>query len=250
MPTNFAPVDPGNPYADYTLKQMYEFLSVLKLQHEPGEECRYSNLGVGLLGNVLAMRANKDYETLLLDRICDPLKMRNTRIVLNDAMRQKLVPPFDAEGNSLKNWDLAAFAGAGGIRSDVDDMLLYVSAELGLTKTDLAGAMTLTQKRRREFDAGTDIGLGWLIHKESGYHWHNGQTGGYHSFVAFDMDKKVGVVVLCNSAGSIPDLIGTRLMQRLLGKPADPLKLPRAIALSDRILNRYVGEYKWDFSPG
>jgi CubicO group peptidase (beta-lactamase class C family) len=244
MPVNFAPADPGNPYADYTLKQMYEDLQVEKRLHEPGEEALYSNLGMGLLGNMLAAHANKSYEALLLDRICVPLKMQSTRIVLDDAMRQDLAPPFDGDGGHLKNWDLGAFAGAGGIRSTADDMLLYVSAELGLTKTDLSAAMTLTQKRQREFDAGNDIALNWFIDKKAGYHWHNGQTGGYHSFVAFDTDKHAGVVVLCNSAGNIPDLIGSRLIKRLLGETVEPPRLPVPMAVDEKILESYVGEYK------
>jgi CubicO group peptidase (beta-lactamase class C family) len=244
MPSNFAPADAGNPYADYTLKQMYDILPTLKLAHEPGESCEYSNLGVALLGNILAAHAGKDYQALLLDRICGPLKMQSTRIVLDDSMRQRLAPPFDGDGGPLKNWDLPAFAGAGGIRSDTDDMLKYVAAEMGTTKTDLASAIDLTHQRQHQFDPGNDIALGWFISRKQGYLWHNGQTGGYHSFVAFDAGKHVGVVVLCNSAGNIPDLIGSRIMQRLLGQPAEAPKLPQAIALSDIILDRYVGEYK------
>ncbi|HEX3107684.1 MAG TPA: serine hydrolase, partial [Thermoanaerobaculia bacterium] len=69
MPTNFHPKDPGNPYADYTVAQLYEFLSSYELTRDPGSQYEYSNLGGGLLGHVLALRAGTDYETLVRKRI-------------------------------------------------------------------------------------------------------------------------------------------------------------------------------------
>src|SRR5262252_6419117 len=48
MPSNFHPADQSNPYADYTVRQMYDFLSGYTLTRDPGELFEYSNLGVGL----------------------------------------------------------------------------------------------------------------------------------------------------------------------------------------------------------
>ncbi len=56
MPGNFHPKDPGNPYADYTAVQLYEFLSGYTLTRDIGATYEYSNVGVGLLGHVLARR--------------------------------------------------------------------------------------------------------------------------------------------------------------------------------------------------
>ena len=46
MPTNFTPKDPANPYADYTIRQLYDFLSGYQLPRDPGERYEYSNLGL------------------------------------------------------------------------------------------------------------------------------------------------------------------------------------------------------------
>ncbi len=56
LPTNFAPKDPANPYADYTAKQLYQFLSSYQLTRDPGASWAYSNLGFGLLGHLLSLR--------------------------------------------------------------------------------------------------------------------------------------------------------------------------------------------------
>ena len=49
-----SPADASNPYADYTVEQLYSFLSGHELRRAVGSEFEYSNLGVGLLGHVLA----------------------------------------------------------------------------------------------------------------------------------------------------------------------------------------------------
>jgi CubicO group peptidase (beta-lactamase class C family) len=47
------PANPLNPYADYTVEQMFEFLARYQLTRDVGAEFEYSNLGVGLLGQAL-----------------------------------------------------------------------------------------------------------------------------------------------------------------------------------------------------
>src|SRR5688572_3124954 len=44
-----------NPYSTYTVAQLYEFLH--RTQLRPGKQHAYSNLGMGLLGHILALAA-------------------------------------------------------------------------------------------------------------------------------------------------------------------------------------------------
>src|SRR5262245_66523377 len=67
LPDNFAPADASNPYADYTVTQMYAFLSGHKLRRPP-EQWEYSNFAMGLLNHVLALHPGTTYEQLLTDR--------------------------------------------------------------------------------------------------------------------------------------------------------------------------------------
>ena len=55
---------------------------------------------------------------------------------------------------------------------------------------------------------GLEIAMGWHILSIYGPEmvWHNGETGGYHSFAGFVPDKKKAVVVLSNSVNNIDDL--------------------------------------------
>ncbi|MGD0773322.1 MAG: serine hydrolase [Candidatus Solibacter sp.] len=65
MPSNFKPKDPGNPYADYTVANLFEFLSSYRLTRDIGAQFEYSNMGAALLGQALARRAGMDYEALV-----------------------------------------------------------------------------------------------------------------------------------------------------------------------------------------
>ena len=73
LPTNLKPKDAANPYADYTVAQLYEFLSTYELPRDIGSQYEYSNLGGGLLGHVLTLRSGMDYATLVRTRITGPL---------------------------------------------------------------------------------------------------------------------------------------------------------------------------------
>ena len=97
LPTNLTPKDPANPYADYSVEQLYEFLPTYELTRDIGSKYEYSNLGGGLLGHVLARGAGMDYEALVRSRICELLGMDSTRIRLSPEMKTRLASGHNAE---------------------------------------------------------------------------------------------------------------------------------------------------------
>ncbi|MDX1568611.1 MAG: serine hydrolase domain-containing protein, partial [Longimicrobiales bacterium] len=113
LPSNLDPRDPANPYADYTVEEMYDFLSGWELGREIGSEYEYSNLGVGLLGHALSRAAGASYEALVRERILEPLGMGNTAITLSEEMRARLARGHDLAGEPASLWDLPTLAGAG-----------------------------------------------------------------------------------------------------------------------------------------
>jgi CubicO group peptidase (beta-lactamase class C family) len=251
MPSNFKPKDPSNPYADYTPAQMYEFISGYELTRDPGTKYEYSNLGVGLLGHALTLRAGKDYETLVRERILKPLKMNNTAVTFTPAMKAHLAPGHDAQLAPTANWDITTLSGAGAIRSTANDMLKFLSAWIGYTQSPLAAAMkTQLATRRPTGTPHLEIALGWhiLSNFDREIIWHNGGTGGYHSFVAFDPKTRTGVVVLSNSANDIDD-IGLHLMepQYALVKIAPPRE-HKEVAVDPKTFDSLAGKYQ--LAPG
>lgn len=246
MPSNFSPRDPGNPYADYTVEQMYEFLSAYTLTRDPGAQYEYSNLGMGLLGHALALRAGVAYERLLRERLLLPLGMRDTRISLTPEMRDRLAVGHDQGGEPVPNWDIPTLAGAGALRSTADDMLTFLAANLREDATAVSPALMMTHGERiQTSQPGMSVGLGWhrRVTSSGGVTvWHNGGTGGYRTFAGFDPDRKVAVVVLHNSARSADD-IGFHILDPQFPL-ADPPVVRTEVAVDSTLLEDYVGVYE------
>ena len=245
MPDNVHPQNAANPMADYTFGQLSSFLASYELTRDIGSRMEYSNLGLGLLGCALAQAAGKSYDSMVEERVCQPLGMRYTCIELSMEQRPRLAQPYDEFLAPTKNTDIAVLAGAGALRSDMDDMLKFVAAELGLTTTPLASAMQETQRVRNTANSPTlDIGLGWFIDKKSDppIWWHNGGTAGYHGFVGFRPAVKTGVVVLANTSLDVDD-IALHLLDP--GRPLTPApKQHNAIAIKPEIGAQYIGRYE------
>ncbi len=246
LPDNFKPEDNENPYVDYTAQQLYAFLGTYQLSRDIGSKYEYSNMGVGLLGQALANRAHPDYETLVTARVLTPLKMRDTRITLTLGMQLRLAPGHKENGSAAKNWDLPVFAGAGALRSTVNDMLTYVRAHADSTSIPLGATLATTHGERRAGPVPRmTVGLAWHRLKTPAGRtlvWHNGGTGGYRSFAGFDEATGQGVVVLTNTALSVDD-IGFHLLDGSM--PLTPLPKGHVeTTLSQATLQSYVGQYE------
>jgi D-alanyl-D-alanine-carboxypeptidase/D-alanyl-D-alanine-endopeptidase len=246
MPDNFKPSDPENPYADYSTQQMYAFLGGYTLPRGIGENYEYSNLGVGLLGQALSRRAGTDYETLVTSRVLKPLGMNDTRITLNASMQSRLAPGHTDTGKPAKNWDLPTFAGAGALRSTVNDMLTYIAANADSTSKPLGATLALTHSERRAAGSpNMTIGLNWhRVRSPTGkvYVWHNGGTGGYRTFTGYDEQTGLGVVVLSNTSNGV-DEIGLHILDPSF--PLPPIPKPHTeISLPGTTLQKFVGEYQ------
>jgi serine-type D-Ala-D-Ala carboxypeptidase/endopeptidase len=253
LPGNFTVNDRTNPYAEYSVAHMYEFLASYELPREIGSQYEYSNLGVGLLGHVLAARAGVDYETLTRNRILDPLGMRMTGVALSPAMKAQLAIGHDAQGKPTALWDLPTLAGAGALRSNMHDMLTFLDANIGEPRSDLERAMRVSHRPYADhvalptLVAGQPIGVGLAWHVLTlgaiNLAFHNGGTGGYRSVICFDPARRVGVVLLTNSARDADD-IALDLINRAIGLTPQPIART-SIQVPADILARYVGEYEY-----
>lgn len=200
LPVNLEPKDATNPYADYGVEELYDGLGKTELLRDPGAAYEYSNLGMGLLGHILERKSGKSYERLVVDRICAPLKMGDTRITLSPDQKRRLAP-----GHPGPNWDLAALAGAGALRSTASDLLRFLEA-------NVRGDYDAAHTPRADAGASMKIGLGWHLFPD--VVWHNGGTGGYRSFAGFNRKTGTAVVVLANST-SDTDMLGFSLLNLL-----------------------------------
>jgi len=257
MPSNFNPKDPANPYVDYPVQRLYEFLSGHELRRDIGAEYEYSNLGAGLLGHALARRAGLSYEGLLQRRVLRPLGMASTGITLAPALKARSAGAHSSVFllAPAPLWDFTdAFAGAGSLRSSASDLLTFLEANLGYKKTPLAAAMTRMLAIRRGGRDTSDIGLAWNVDHRADAEiiWHGGATYGSRAFMGFDPKARVGVVVLSNyNTGSGIDDIGFHLLDRNSKVENGNAVKPRVRAVSavpTASLDAYAGRYQFSDS--
>lgn len=206
--------DAANPYKSYTKELLFSYLKSCKLVSVPGEVYSYSNTGTGLLGVILGRISGKTYAQLVKEIITDPLKMNSTFQYLTPESAKRFTKVYNMEAKEVKAWDFDAFVGAGGLRSTVNDMLIYAANNIESKNPDLAKAFELTHQIT--FSKEPKVGLGWHIMKPTAdtYYWHNGGTGGSRSFIIININKKTAVVVLANSEAETDD-VGVGIIEKL-----------------------------------
>jgi CubicO group peptidase (beta-lactamase class C family) len=205
FPSNLKPRDPSNPFADYTVEQLYQFLSIHELTRDVDAKVEHSSVGLGLLGHALERRAGTDYESQIRTRILDPLGMSSTRISPSPDMKARLAPGHNRKLQRVSNWDVPTFAGAGGFQSTANDLLTFLTANLDHTTSPLGAAMTAVLRVRR--GTGREGPIGWSAVTLDGVFSRDGRnmfvtsgaTGGYRAFLGFDRKVRAGVVVFANA---------------------------------------------------
>lgn len=247
LPDNLAPADVSNPYADYSVEQLYAFLSTYRLKRDIGTKYEYSNLGAGLLGHLLSRKAGVNYETLMRTQIAQPLQMKDTGIQLSPTQQARFATGHNSLGKPVAYWDIPMLAGAGALRSTANDLLKFLAANLELTASPLTATLRKThavQKQTETPDVG--IAIAWHVLHQNGTEivFHDGGTGGFSSFIGFVKQQQLGIVVLSNSENTVAD-IGLHLLDRRnpLAK-RNPPKQRHAITINPNLLDAYVGRYE------
>lgn len=218
LPSNLAPRDPNNPYADYDEAKLLAFLATYSLQRAPGARYEYSNLGFGLLGYLLARRLHVDYATAIRTRILVPLGMTHTVVAMAGTAPIRTVGGHDADGDPVPNWTFDGLAGAGAVVSTPNDMLRYARANLDPPAGMVGDALRAAQRPVRDADFGRRIGYAWMTQPNGDVVWHNGATAGFRSLLGLDPSHRRAIVVLANGALDSVDALGLHALDSLTGR--------------------------------
>jgi D-alanyl-D-alanine-carboxypeptidase/D-alanyl-D-alanine-endopeptidase len=242
MPDNFKPQNPLNPYVDYHAAQLQEFIAKHGAAKPADAAFLYSNLGFGLLGYGLSLRAGVPYGQLISTEITGPLHMSDTGVTLSPEQRSRLIQGYDYNFDPTPPWDLDAFAGAGAIKSTAADMLTYLDANLHPDKyatgaaadspaATLPAAVALDHQVRSNVTVSGDtrIALAWFFNPKTGSYFHSGGTGGYRSLAGFNPAQDRAIVVLYNrddtdpGAPQLVERVVQNIDELMTGKPSIPL---------------------------
>ena len=114
------------PYADFSQSDLIDWFHRRHgKSSEPKFRHVYSNLGVGLLGEALAMREQTPFAELLAKKVIRPLGLTDTTQRLDDSQKPRFAPPKFPNGLAASPWTFQALAAAGCLKSSASDLARF-----------------------------------------------------------------------------------------------------------------------------
>ena len=156
------------------------------------------------------------YEELLIKYIANPYKMRQTRITLSKNDKKNYAQGYSMDGTEVPYWKNDVVSPAGGIRSTVSDMLLFMKEQLNTNNKAAQLSHQLTFGAESD---GNGRGLFWGISRtKSRNHlrWtHNGSSNGFASQIWILPEINSGIVILTNNGNYTDEAINSEILVAL-----------------------------------
>jgi serine-type D-Ala-D-Ala carboxypeptidase/endopeptidase len=218
---------------------MYDYLAGWTLPADIGSTWSYSNLEYSLIGIALEQRTGLSYDMLLRTRILDPLRMDDTAISLSPAQWERRAHPHTQELQPAPEWSKPWSISV--LQSTANDLLTFLGAAIGLTKSPLAPAFSdMLAVRRPAPMIRAEQAIGWYVHPFNGRPivGHSGSGGGFGATALYDPAAQIGVVLLSNAESLWEDVA------RHILRPSLPLAAKKTgIAIADAVLDAHTGRY-------
>ena len=240
-----------------TTEQIRERLPSQQTLYPSGRYFQYSNLGMALLGEVVASRSGRPWAEVVLEDILAPLGMDNTFTSVPDAHATgRLAAGFSARRGSpdrerLTLFDVEGIGPAAGMASSANDMAAFARWQLRLRAEDgdqVLKSSTLREMQRVHWvdpDWKTTWGLGFSVVNRDDMTWarHGGGCPGYYTEFAVLPKEELGIVVLTNAIGSNHALYARKAAAVLAPAVKAASKGTEDSPERDTELDRYVGVY-------
>jgi CubicO group peptidase (beta-lactamase class C family) len=186
-----------------TAGEIEQALSAYTLTRLPGSQWEYSNFAFSLLGLAEEKAGGAPYENLVLSKVGGPLGLRDMRIVLTTAEKARLAQGYGDNGTPAP--PVASSGGAlaaGALRATIQDLALYLRANIDPGSTSLASVLELTLQRQAiGAKPGNAAGLGWNIASigtPREQFAKDGSTAGYNAYITFSRLSRAGYAIVCD----------------------------------------------------
>ncbi|XJS11102.1 serine hydrolase domain-containing protein [Aerococcaceae bacterium WGS1372] len=201
-----------NPYHGVSKDMLLEE-STSQIPEGEAHDFEYSNVNASLLALVLEAVYGYSYAELVADFISEDLALTDTRL-------------SNEEKDLMNQWEWSvddAYAPAAAMISNIADMLAYSQVQLDEGKPWVEESHRLLAKGNpssSETRLSTDqLAYHWFYDEGNQLYWHDGGTGGYTSYIGFNLDQQKAVVVLSNvpmDQGIPASIIGSQMLTELL----------------------------------
>ena len=237
-------IDPDHPPID-TYEGLMEYLgrTRYRLLGPPGAWFSYSNEGFGLLGAVIERASGRTYESFVEEEILRPAGMRASTFDTGVMFRQPEVttlysPDWTHPGRprvaSEEWWEDTCLRAAGALRTNVGDLLAYLSLYLDrgrVGRERILRPESLEKMLRPWVPIQPGVFYGYGIAVRPDYHghllaFHDGGLKGVASQFAVVPDRGVGGTVLANADGAPASRVLQAGINQMLGRPLGEPFLP------------------------
>lgn len=215
-------------------------LSTAPMACRPGDCYGYQNVAYSLIGDMVFAVTGDFYSHQVEKKIFIPLGMKNATYGRDALMANKnWAKPHVYTGNSwsaiIPNESYYHVPPAAGVNASIQDMALWLNAQLGHRPDVLSPALLdkihsplvntpgeIRSGWRRERIDHAAYALGWRVFTYRGQKmvFHAGAVRGYGGLAAFLPEQDVGIVVLWNNDRAAPAVFLPEWMDRALGVPS------------------------------
>jgi CubicO group peptidase (beta-lactamase class C family) len=220
------------------------------LEFNPGEKWAYDNSGFFLLGMIIEKVSGKSYEDFVEAEIFHKLGMTHSRYGHPEEIVPRRATGYSKDEKSFENASFISMTqpyAAGSLMSTVDDLAIWDRALAGETLLKRASLDRMFTAAHLKSGLSTHYGYGMGVSDFQGKRLlqHGGDINGFTTVVTFVPEEKLFVAILSNNEASDPrpDAVALRIVAKSLGKP---LEDRRSLPLDAKLLDEYVGVYRFD----
>lgn len=132
------------------------------------------------------------------------MKLTSTYFELPEYQMRKMAKGYQSN-TPVNLWGFKAMAGAGALKSNIQDLLAYGAAIFNEEPNQLKKAIKLV-KQKHHTDKKVTIGLGW--HFSNNLIWHNAGTAGFSSILIIDpIHNTVAAGITNTGTHNVEDLV-------------------------------------------
>lgn len=176
-------------------------LPLVWLAFTPGTAYHYSNPGFSLLGHALSNYRGIPYADRIEKEVLAPLGLSHSGFLPAGHYLQG----YAFQGGARTPQPIVRVGrvneSTGGLRSTGEDMLSYIDSLMSPPAGPLGEAIRLVKKVRLPYpcrNGESPCGIGLGLESYLGMRWKDGQTHGFHSIIAFDEARDVGMFLVAN----------------------------------------------------
>lgn len=222
---------------------------------EPGSRHHYSNLGYGVLGEVVAEVTGRSWAAALEEQLLRPLAMSRTSYHAEPPHTDGFaVDALTGEVTLEPVPDTGVMAPAGQLWSTVRDLATWLTALVDPDRSVLSAeslrAMRTPQTASPEVRDGSFYGLGLAVTVAGGRMLvgHSGSMPGFCCGALVDVDSGTGAVVLTNGAYGLGGLVREVLETVLDLEPPLPAEWTPATGVPSDVRD-VLGTWHWGHAP-